>query len=161
MLRIVRWDEPSFEATVRALETRGELDLSKVEGAVRAILDDVRARGDAAVIAACEKFERRRPQPLLKTIDGAAALTRLPKSAREALELAASRIEAFHRRQIDAGFRYDEGGATLGTRVRPMRRAGVYAPGGKARYPSSVLMAAIPARVAGVREVIVATPLTS
>jgi len=165
MIRVVRWDEPSFEATLRALETRGEVDLSSVEPAVRAILDDVRARGDVAVLDACERFEHRRPSPLVRSareIDGAAALARLGRrnpEARAALELAASRIDAFHRRQVDAGFRFDDGGATLGTRVRPVRRAGVYAPGGKARYPSSVLMAAIPARVAGVRDVIVATPL--
>jgi histidinol dehydrogenase len=159
MLKILRAGEAGFEAAVRALESRGEVDLAAVESSVRATLDDVRARGDAAVLDACERFERRRPAPLAKTIDGAAALARLPADARAALQLAAARIEAFHLRQRDEGFRYDDGGASLGTRVRPLRRAGVYAPGGKARYPSSVLMAAIPARVAGVREVLVATPL--
>jgi histidinol dehydrogenase len=160
MLPIVRFTDPAFEKTLAALEHRGESDLSSVEAAVRAILDDVRARGDEAVLDACAKFERRRPSPLLKEVDGAAALARLAAPAREALELAAARIRAFHEHQIDRGFRYQEGGVSLGTRVRPVRRAGVYAPGGKARYPSSVLMAAIPARVAGVRDVIVATPLT-
>ena len=159
MLKIVHARDAAFEATVRALETRGEVDLGAVETSVRATLDDVRARGDAAVLDACERFEKRRPSPLLKTIDGAAALGRLPDDARRALQLAADRIAAFHTRQRDVGFRFDDGGAMLGTRVRPLRRAGVYAPGGKARYPSSVLMAAIPARVAGVREVVVATPL--
>jgi len=160
MLAIVRHDSSAFEPTLRALEGRGAMDLGAVEGAVRTILDDVRSRGDDAVLDACERFERRRPSPLLKSIDGAAALARMPKPAREALELAASRIRSFHEHQLDSGFRYQDGGATLGTRVRPLRRAGVYAPGGKARYPSSVLMAAVPARVAGVRDVIVATPLS-
>jgi histidinol dehydrogenase len=159
MLRILDHAAPDFASTLRALEHRGEADLSAVEPAVRAILDDVRARGDAAVLDACERFEKRRPAPLLKTFDGAAALARLAAPAREALELAAARIDAFHRHQVDRGFSYQDGGATLGTRVRPVKRAGVYAPGGKARYPSSVLMAAIPARVAGVRDVVVATPL--
>jgi histidinol dehydrogenase len=159
MLRIVDHASPAFAPALRALEHRGEADLSAVEPAVRAILDDVRARGDEAVLAACERFERRRPSPLLKTFDGASALARLPAEARAALELAAARIEAFHRHQVDRGFAYLDGATTLGTRVRPVKRAGVYAPGGKARYPSSVLMAAIPARVAGVRDVIVATPL--
>jgi histidinol dehydrogenase len=159
MLRILDHRAPEFATTLRALEHRGEADLSAVEPAVRAILDDVRARGDAAVLDACERFEKRRPAPLLKTFDGAAALARLPTAAREALELAAARIDAFHRHQVDRGFSFQDGGATLGTRVRPVKRAGVYAPGGKARYPSSVLMAAIPARVAGVRDVVVATPL--
>jgi len=159
MLTIVRQGEPTFDQTLRALEGRGESDLSAVEPAVRAILDDVRARGDAAVLDACEKFEKRRPEPLLKIVDGESALERLPADARGALDLAARRIREFHEHQLDRGFRYRDGGATLGTRVRPVRRAGVYAPGGKARYPSSVLMAAIPARVAGVRDVVLATPL--
>lgn len=159
MLTIVRQGEPGFDETLRALESRGEEDLSAVEPAVRAILDDVRARGDAAVLDACERFEKRRPTPLIKMIDGEAALARLEAPARAALELAAQRIRAFHEHQRDDGFRFNDRGAVLGTRVRPVKRAGVYAPGGKARYPSSVLMAAIPARVAGVRDVIVATPL--
>ncbi len=159
MLTIVRQGEPTFDDTLRALESRGESDLTAVEPAVRAILDDVRARGDAAVLDACEKFEKRRPSPLFKIVDGEAALSRLPAEARGALELAARRIREFHEHQLDTGFRYHDGGAVLGTRVRPVKRAGVYAPGGKARYPSSVLMAAIPARVAGVRDVILATPL--
>lgn len=166
MLKLVRQADPTFSAVVTALENRGDEDLGAVEGAVRAILDDVRARGDAGVLDACERFERRRPAPLLRTFDGAAALARLAPAARAALELAADRIRSFHERQwSDESFTYrDHGpegrGARLGTRVRPLRRAGVYAPGGKARYPSSVLMAAIPAQVAGVREVIVATPLS-
>jgi len=159
MLKIVRKGEPLFDQTLRALETRGEEDLSSVEPAVRAILDDVHARGDAAVLDACERFEKRRPAPLYKLVDGEAALRRLPAPARSALELAAQRIRVFHEHQRDPGFKYKDGGAVLGTRVRPVKRAGVYAPGGKARYPSSVLMAAIPARVAGVRDVVVATPL--
>lgn len=159
MLTIVRRGDAAFDATLRALETRGEADLSAVEPAVRAILDDVRARGDEAVLDACARFEKRRPNPLLRTFDGEAALARMGKAEREALELAAARIRAFHEHQLDRGFTYQDGGATLGTRVRPVKRAGVYAPGGKARYPSSVLMAAIPARVAGVRDVIVASPL--
>ena len=160
MLKIVRSSDAAFGEVMLALERRGEADLSSVERVVREVVEDVRARGDAAVLDACERFERRRPAPLLRTIDGAAALARLERGAREALELAAARIDAFHRRQVDVGARFSDGGATLGTRVRPLRRAGIYAPGGKARYPSSVLMAAIPARVAGVREVIVATPLS-
>ena len=82
MLRIVEHTATEFATTLRALEHRGEADLSAVEPAVRAILEDVRARGDAAVLDACERFERRRPAPLLKTFDGAAALARLAPAAR-------------------------------------------------------------------------------
>ena len=113
-----------------------------------------------------EQFERRTPRALcLRDYDGAAALGRLESHARRALELAAARIEAFHARERGAmfpgnGFRFESEGKTLGLRVRPLARVGVYAPGGKARYPSSVLMSAIPARVAGVRDIVVATPLS-
>ncbi|MFI5299800.1 MAG: histidinol dehydrogenase [Polyangiales bacterium] len=163
MLTLLRWDAPDFEAAIASLSRRGSSDLSSVEPAVRAIVDDVRARGDAAVLDACERFERRRPAPLVRHLDaalGAAALSRLSEAAGDALRLATDRIARFHDHQRDAGFRYDDDGVTLGTRVRPMRRAGVYAPGGKARYPSSVLMAAIPARIAGVREIVLASPLS-
>ena len=88
------------------------------------------------------------------------ALDRLPPEARDALELAAARVRAFHQHQVDAGFRYEDAGITLGCRVLPVARAGVYAPGGKARYPSSVIMSAVPAQVAGVKEIILAMPLS-
>ena len=95
----------------------------------------------------------------MRDFPGAASLARLPMEAREALELAAARIRSFHEHGRDTGFRYEHDGITLGLRVLPLTRVGVYAPGGKARYPSSVLMAAIPAHVAGVAEIMVATPL--
>jgi histidinol dehydrogenase len=159
MLRIVLEGTPDFGATLARLESRGESDFARVEPVVREILAAVRAEGDAAVQRYSERFGRRAPSLLVREYGGAAALGRLPAEAREALELAASRIRSFHEHQRDAGFRYDEEGVTLGTRVLPVTRAGVYAPGGKARYPSSVLMAAIPASVAGVGEVLVASPL--
>src|SRR3990167_9435934 len=111
MLKIVRKGEPAFDQTLRALETRGDEDLTSVEPAVRAILDDVRARGDEAVLDACERFEKRRPDPLFKLIDGEPALRRLPSAARSALELAAVRIREFHEHQRDLGFKYKDGGA--------------------------------------------------
>jgi len=154
-----------FDAAVARLAGRGAGDLSAVEPAVREILAAVRSEGDAAVRRYVERFERRAaPEALHRaTFDGAAALARLDPALRDALSLAAERIERFHRRQFEAelsraSFRYEEDGVTLGMRVRPIQRVGVYAPGGKARYPSSVLMAAIPARVAGVPEIVLATP---
>ena len=163
MLKVLSEDDAAFVGVVAALESRGDEDLGAVEAAVRAILDDVRVRGDAAVLDACERFERRRPSPLVRTIDGEAALGRLSPAARQALTFAAERIRGFHERQrTHEGMTFvdERNGTRLGTRVQPLRRAGIYAPGGKARYPSSVLMAAIPARVAGVPDVIVATPLS-
>ena len=150
---------PEFDKALARLESRGDVDLSRVESAVREILDAVRAEGDAAVQRYNERFGRRSPDLVVRDYPGAAALARLPAEVREALELAAHRIRSFHEHDRHAGFRYEEEGISLGVRVLPVSRAGVYAPGGKARYPSSVLMSAIPARVAGVPEIIVATPL--
>ena len=153
-----------FEVALAGLAARGPGDLDAVAPAVREILAAVRAEGDAAVRRAIQRFEHRTPGPLMRSVeDGAGALSRLPPPVQDALRLAADRIERFHRRQWDAelaraSFSYEEEGITLGTRVRPLGRVGVYAPGGKARYPSSVLMTAIPARVAGVKEIVLATP---
>jgi histidinol dehydrogenase len=159
MLATVVDGTPIFEATLTRLESRGESDFARVEPAVREILTAVRAEGDAAVQRYNERFGRRASQLVAREYRGAAALSRLPPDVRAAMELAASRVRAFHEHQRDVGFRYDEGGITLGVRVLPVRRAGVYAPGGKARYPSSVIMSAVPARVAGVGEIVLATPL--
>ncbi|HZU81585.1 MAG TPA: histidinol dehydrogenase [Polyangiaceae bacterium] len=148
-----------FEATLDRLALRGEADFARVEPVVREIIAAVRKDGDAAVQRYSERFGKRAPRLVLRDYPGAAALIRLAPEVRSALELAASRIRAFHERQRDDGFRYDEDGIVLGVRVSPVARAGVYAPGGKARYPSSILMSAIPARVAGVTEIVLATPL--
>jgi histidinol dehydrogenase len=159
MLAIALEGTPDFDAALARLETRGEADFARVEPAVREILAAVRTEGDVAIQRYNERFARRAPRLLVRDYQGAAALSRLPAEARSALELAASRIRAFHEHERETGFRYEEEGVTLGVRVLPVARVGVYAPGGKARYPSSVLMAAIPARVAGVTDVVVATPL--
>ena len=156
-----------FDAALRRLAQRGGADLEVVAPAVREILAAVRAEGDAAVRRYIERFEQRSAGELVRhAFDGAAALGRLEAShpgLGEGLRLAAERIERFHRRQwqaelAHASFRYDEDGIRLGVRTRPIARVGVYAPGGKARYPSTVLMSAIPARIAGVKEIVLATP---
>ena|SRR5579859_4173297 len=150
---------PEYDAALAHLESRGEADFARVEPVVREILAAVKAEGDAAVQRYNARFGRAAPALLVRDYPGAAALARLPADERAALELAASRIRAFHGKQRDPGFRYEHEGILLGVRVTPVARAGVYAPGGKARYPSSVLMAAIPAQVAGVPEILLATPL--
>ena len=151
------------------LRARGDADFAKVEGAVRGILEDVRKEGDAAVLRYVERFEKRSVRKLFLAskadFDGAGALARLPAAAREALVYAADRIRRFHERERSTmfpgdGFRFEEEGVSLGLRVRPLDRVGVYAPGGKARYPSSVLMSAIPAHVAGVPAILLASPLS-
>ena len=164
LLRSAREGTPQFETELARLVRRGQSDLGRVEPAVREILDAVRTEGDRALARYVERFERRTPgRFLLRDYGGAEALAALPAEVRAALELGARRIRSFHERQREAlgGFEYEEGGVRLGTRVTPLERVGIYAPGGKARYPSSVLMSALPARVAGVGEIIVASPDTS
>lgn len=155
---------PDFAPALARLYRRGESDLERVEPVVRDILAAVRSQGDSAVLGYVEQHERRRPAELLvRDYDGAAALASLPAAVREALELSAARVRRYHEEQKRylQGFSYVEGGVELESRVLPVERAGVYAPGGKANYPSSVLMTAIPARVAGVAEVILACPQVS
>jgi histidinol dehydrogenase len=152
---------PELDAALGRLERRGETDLARVEPAVREVLDSVRSEGDRAVLRYVERFEARRPDPLLiSDYAGAEALAALDPRVRAALEQAAARIERYHRRQAEqlVGFTQHEAGVTLESRVTPLARVGVYAPGGKASYPSSVLMSALVARVAGVGELFVATP---
>ena len=144
-----------FEALIRS-ERAGAED---VDAAVAAILADVRARGDEAVAEYTERFDGV-TGPLripIETLDRALAET--PGPAREALELAKSRIGAFHRAQMPADLDYrDAQGVRLGLRWTPVEAVGLYVPGGSAAYPSSVLMNAIPARVAGVTRLAMTVP---
>ncbi len=162
-MRIVERDNPGYESLLRQIENRGDDDLARVEPAVRAIVDDVATRGDEALDALALRFDGAVPETFsYGPAECAAALERLraanPALAR-VLADAAERIARFHEAQRETSFRYfDDAGVSLGWRVRPLGRVGVYAPGGKARYPSSVLMAAVPACVAGVPEVLLATP---
>ena len=157
--------DPSFRAAWTKLCARGsDEDEGPVREAAARIVADVRARGDEALLDLTRRFDRWEPGAAAGLVAGpkefAAAFRALPAAGRKALGLAAKRIEAFHARERDAEvprFR-DAAGATLAQVVRPLARVGLYAPGGTARYPSSVLMTAIPARVAGVKEVFVCSP---
>lgn len=153
-----------FDALFLRLRQRGGTDLERVEPAVREILREVRTEGDRALARYVERFEKRTPKAfLLKDYGGKAALDGLAAPLRDALLVATDRIRRFHEKQREslAAFEIESGGVRLGNRVEPLRRVGVYTPGGKARYPSSVLMSAVPAAVAGVKEIIVASPDTS
>lgn len=161
LLKRVSYDSPEFATTLGELARRGDGDLSQVEASVRAIVDAVKAEGDAAVHRYVERFENRRPERLLiRDYEGHLALERIPSGIRAALELAAERIRRYHVQQLHrlGGFEFEADGVSLASRVTPLDRVGVYAPGGKALYPSSVLMCAVPARVAGVSEVYLACP---
>jgi histidinol dehydrogenase len=134
-----------------------------IERQVDAIIEDVRQRGDAAVLEYTRRFDRidaaSVEQLRISSADMQTALATLAPSAAAALHAAADRIRAFHRRQLVSGWRFqEEDGTELGQRVQPLDRVGIYVPGGKAAYPSSVLMNAIPAQVAGVRDIVMAVP---
>jgi histidinol dehydrogenase len=144
----------------RAIFERGRSDLEAATKAILPIREAVRARGDEAVREFTEKFDRVPKGPLaLEHADFSKALARIPKDLRAALEAAARRLEAFHRRQRPTDEEATFGpGIRAGRRVLPLRRVGCYVPGGRAAYPSTVLHTVIPARVAGVDEILVATP---
>ncbi|MER2506005.1 MAG: histidinol dehydrogenase [Azonexus sp.] len=134
-----------------------------VERTVIGILADVKARGDLAIIEYSNKFDRLTATGMadleLSGAEMQKALAELPAEQREALEAAASRIRAYHERQKIEGWSYTEAdGTVLGQMITPLDRVGLYVPGGKAAYPSSVLMNAIPAKVAGVKELIMVVP---
>ena len=134
-----------------------------VDAAVAGIVADVRARGDAALLEYTARFDRVQASCVADLAIPAQAMRRayenLPDEQRDALTIAASRVRAYHERQKGASWSYREAdGTELGQRVTPLDRVGLYVPGGKAAYPSSVLMNAIPAQVAGVREIVMVVP---
>jgi histidinol dehydrogenase len=155
----VRWVKSGTAAFRKGLadgERRGETDSAKVHAVVAEVLARVRKEGDDALVEFTRRFDRfdlRKRGAAVPRREVDAAWKRTPKAIRGSLALAASRIESFHRHQAESGFTVEIPGALLGQRVRPVSRAGVYVPGGKAAYPSTLLMNAIPAKVAGVREV--------
>lgn len=148
LAHLLAWDEGSHEA---------------VEASVKQILADVKQRGDAAVIEYTNRFDSRIVQTFSDLVIGGDALTaaleRIDPEQRWALEQAAARVQAYHQKQQAPSWRYTEAdGTVLGQQITPMDRVGLYVPGGKASYPSSVLMNAIPAKVAGVLELVMVSP---
>ncbi len=135
----------------------------RIEQTVANILADVKKRGDAAVIEYTNRFDRLSAKAMaeleLSRAELEAALNGLPADRRAALEAAAARVRAYHEKQPLQGWQYEEAdGTLLGQKITPLDRVGLYVPGGKAAYPSSVLMNAIPAHVAGVGELIMVVP---
>ncbi len=156
MIRIAKYcGQPVDELLTRSQEAKKD-----VNATVAAILSQVKERGDAAVLDYCERFDGSRPQTLLVTqaeID--AALASVDRALLQTMRLAAGNIERFHRQQKRSGFiDAKEDGVVVGQRVLPLTSVGLYVPGGTARYPSSVLMAAIPAKIAGVPNIVMTTP---
>ncbi|MEO9683846.1 MAG: histidinol dehydrogenase [Tateyamaria sp.] len=154
--------DADFEARFAALLDAKREDSPDVDVVVADIIADVRARGDAAVIELTERFDRIALTPETLRITSAevdAAIAQVSAKDRAALELAATRIGDYHTRQMPDDARWtDDAGATLGWRWTPVSAAGLYVPGGLASYPSSVLMNAVPAKVAGVERLAITVP---
>ena len=156
-------NDADFVPRLMALTAWSEERDEEVGERVRGILRDVAGRGDAAVVEYTNRFDRRDATSMADlTVERAqleAALERLPAEQRQALEAAAERVSDYHARQKQDSWHYrDAHGTLLGQQVTPLDRAGIYVPGGKAAYPSSVLMNALPARVAGVAEIVMVSP---
>ncbi len=156
-------DQPDFEAEFARLLRFEAAQDEAVESATAQILAQVRARGDAALIEYTERFDGWKPSSAsaleVPLGDARAALANLAREEREALELAAARIRDYHQRQRQDSWRAPEAdGTVLGQQVTPIDRVGMYVPGGKAAYPSSVLMGAMAAKVAGVPHLVMVTP---
>ncbi|MEM7722946.1 MAG: histidinol dehydrogenase [Pseudomonadota bacterium] len=162
MPQFLNSQDADFEARFAALLEMKREDAPDVDDVVAGIIADVRARGDAAVIELTERFDRLSLTPDTLAFSEAeidAAVADVPAEERKALELAAERIRAYHVRQLPEDAEWtDPDGATLGWRWTPVSAAGLYVPGGLASYPSSVLMNAIPAQVAGVERLVMTAP---
>ncbi|WP_075187267.1 histidinol dehydrogenase [Teredinibacter haidensis] len=155
--------DTDFSARIRSLLRWEESVNNDVNNVVSDILARIRTEGDAALVEFTNRFDHREVEHASEFIIESSqlkdALARIPKAQADALWLAAERIEKYHLHQKQESWRYTEdNGNVLGQKVTPLDRVGLYAPGGKAAYPSSVLMAAIPAKVAGVPEVVLVTP---
>ncbi len=162
-IRRLSSSDANFSADLDALLAYEATADEKLEATVAAILNDVRVRGDAAVLEYTARFDRlsltgaaqmELPKEELKS-----AFDALPADQRKALEAAAARVTEYHQKQVQASWSYqDAEGTLLGQQVTPLDRVGLYVPGGKAAYPSSVLMNALPAKVAGVAELVMVVP---
>jgi histidinol dehydrogenase len=156
-------NQPDFLSRLDRLLHFDDATDASIETTVASILTDVKSRGDEAVVEYTNKFDRMNAQSMAEfTLPKSRleqALAELEPERRQALEAAADRVRKYHERQLQASWSYiEEDGTMLGQQVTPLDRVGLYVPGGKAAYPSSVLMNAIPAKVAGVRELIMVVP---
>jgi histidinol dehydrogenase len=162
----MRWLDTShedFEASLDQLTAASEVLDSSVDAVVAAIISDVGRRGDEALLEYTAQLDQLQVASVgdleISRDRQAAACKTIDTSQKEALEYAAERVRSFHQHQLQESWQYrDESGNLLGQKITPLQRVGIYVPGGKASYPSSVLMNALPAKVAGVDEVIMVVP---
>jgi len=162
-IRRLSTKESTFDADLKALLAFETAQDDSIDVVVTNILKDVKVRGDAAVLEYTNRFDKTNATQLteleISQADLHAALNGLPSDQRAALQAAADRVKSYHEKQITQSWSYTEAdGTLLGQQVTALDRVGLYVPGGKAAYPSSVLMNAIPAKVAGVQELIMVVP---
>jgi histidinol dehydrogenase len=155
--------DESFETNFNELLGRGKMDIDSVSNIVSGLLNEIKNKGNSALMAQIAKFDRWEPKNddelLVSTDDMKRAYDALDPLLRDALHLSYERIENYHQKLMPKSwFEFEKNGTMLGQKVTPVDRAGLYIPGGKAAYPSSLLMNAIPAIVAGVEEIVVCTP---
>jgi histidinol dehydrogenase len=144
---------------VAELRPEGGFLSAKVRDAARSIVEDVRDGGDEALLEYTVRFDGVRPEPIRVAEEEIThARESLPAELEESFRVATQNVRAFHEREMDRSWEIERDGATLGQRVRPLRRIGVYVPGGHGAYPSTLMMTAIPAQVAGVGEICVCAP---
>lgn len=160
---LLKTNEPNFKAQFDELLRRGHMDMENVSKIVLNIIAEIKAEGNVALKNHIEKFDKWRVESdealEVKTSDMKKAYDALDAKLKEALELAYKRIYAYHEKLMPKSWLdFENNGTVLGQKVTPVDRAGLYIPGGKAAYPSSLLMNAIPAIVAGVKEIVVCTP---
>ncbi len=151
--------EAAPEDFVAGLRRPGGFLEAEIRGAARSIVDDVRDRGDEALLEYTERFDGARPEPIrVPAGEIESARDRLSPDLTESFGVAIENVRLFHKREMDRSWETSRNGATTGQRVRPLRRAGLYVPGGHGAYPSTLVMSAVPAQVAGVEEICVCVP---
>ncbi|RUM29218.1 MAG: histidinol dehydrogenase, partial [Aquifex sp.] len=157
----LRKEDWKLNERLQYLAKRGEILEEEYEKTVKEILKRVREEGDKAVIEFTKRFDGVDLTPESMEIpfeELEKAYKRIEPEVREALEFAENRIRVFHEKQLENSFFKEEGGIILGQKVVPLEKVGVYVPGGKAAYPSTVLMNVVPASVAGVEEIVMVSP---
>lgn len=160
-MKILYSNEANFKDEFSLLVDRSNIDMQSVMPIVNGIINDIKERGDAALNEQIAKFDKWEVNGNLDitTDEMKAAYDNLDDKLRNALKLAYERIKAYHEKQVEKSWiDFEPSGAILGQKVTPVDRAGLYIPGGKAAYPSSLIMNAVPAIVAGVKEIVVCTP---
>jgi histidinol dehydrogenase len=160
-VKIIRYTDSQYQEEVERLVNRSNLDLATQDATVRGILDAVKSEKDEALLRYTNQFDRcnyNLDDIRVSEKDIQQAYTKVTEEEVEALKAAAENIRRYHQKQVQESWQYQEGGVTLGQMVRPLQTVGIYVPGGKASYPSSVLMNAIPAQVAEVERIIMCSP---